>query len=135
MDERKGLSRELQSKLGVKLRDLYSSFVQSLPLHFVVLTRRVRDAGSAKSTRSDSMCETVGNISADAFDPETIAILDEAFEKAWDDLDHLKTNPVTRNALAIRLIALLKEGERNPSRLATKVVLQLVAPRVPSNEA
>jgi hypothetical protein len=129
IDERKGLSRELQIKLGEKLRDLYSEFVQSLPLHLFVLAQRVRGAGSAKRTRSDSISETLGNNCADVFDPETVAILDEAYEKAWKDLDRLKTNPVTRTALAICLFVLLNQGERNPSLLATKAVLKLVAPR------
>ena len=135
MDERTGLSRELQISLGEKLRELYSTFVQSLPLHFVVLARRVRGANSEKGTRSDSTSETLGKISGDGFDPETVAILGEAFEKAWKDLDNLTTNPATRTELAIRLIALLNEGERNPPRLATKAVLELVAPGLPLRQA
>ena len=135
MDERKGLSRELQINLGEKLRDLYSAYVQSLPLHLVVLARRVRSASSAKGTRSDPISEMVGNSVENAFDPETVAILDKAFENAWKDLDNLEANPVTRTALATRLITLLTEGERNPARLATKAVLELVAPHVPRNEA
>jgi hypothetical protein len=133
MDERKGLSRELQISLGEKLRDIYSTFIQSLPLHLVVLARKVRGGGSAKSASFVALSETFGHISAESFDPETIAIVDEAFDKAWKDLDYLTTNPATRTALAIRLIALLKKGERNPSRLATKAVLELVAPLVPNN--
>ena len=135
MNERKGLSRELQVNLGEKLRDLYSAYVQSLPLYLVALARRVRSVGSAKDTPSNSISEMAGNSVANAFDPETVAILDKAFENAWKDLDSLKANPVTRTALATRLITLLNEGERNPSRLATKAVLELVAPHVPRTEA
>jgi hypothetical protein len=134
MDQRKGLSRELQFSLGEKLRELYRTFVQSVPLHFIILARRVGDATSEKGSRPNPISETLDNMSRSAFDPETVEILDEAFEKGWKDLDSLTTNPATQSALAVRLIALLNKGERNPSRLATKAVLELVAARVPDND-
>jgi len=124
MNERKGLSREL--------RDHYSTFLQRLPLELVVLARKIRGSSSVKDP---SFTQPLGNPLWNSFDPETVAILNTAFEKAWHDLDHLTANPATRSALATRLIALLNEGERNPSRLATKAVLELVAPRERFNGA
>lgn len=132
MNERKGLSRELQISLGDRLRDHYSTFLQRLPLELVVLARKIRGSSSVKDP---SFTQPLGNPLWNSFDPETVAILNTAFEKAWHDLDHLTANPATRSALATRLIALLNEGERNPSRLATKAVLELVAPRERFNGA
>jgi hypothetical protein len=126
MNERKGLTRELQISLGGRLRDHYNTFLQSLPLELVLLARKIRGNASAKDP---SFIEPLENTHWNSFDPETVAILNEAFEKAWQDLDHLTANPATRSVLATRLIALLNEGERNPSRLATKAVLELVAPQ------
>lgn len=126
MNERKGLTRDVQISLGGRLRDHYSTLVQSLPLDLLLLSRKIRgNAGGADS----SFNAPPRNAEWNSFDPETVAILNEAFDKAWLDLDHLTANPATRRGLAKRLIALLNEGERNPSRLATKAVLKLVAPR------
>jgi hypothetical protein len=135
MDERQGLSRELQIGLGEKLRELYSSLVQSVPLHFIMLARRIRNAGGETRAPAGPSFEAAGEIGGHGYDPETVAILSEAFDKAWEDLEALSANPATHAALALRLIALLDEGERNPARLATKAVLELVAPGVPRGQA
>jgi hypothetical protein len=42
----------------------------------------------------------------DVLDPETIRILVDAYNKAWDDLRTLKNNPATDEALALMLIFL-----------------------------
>ena len=127
MDDRKGLTRHLQISLGEKLREYYSGVLQTLPPDLVLLARKIRGDTTAKQNFHWGS-EPLENIHVDSFDPETVAILDEAFERAWRDLDHLTENPATRQCLATRLFELLKEGERNPSRLATKAVLELVAP-------
>jgi len=58
------------------------------------------------------------------FDPATITLLDEAFQRAWEDLQRVQ-HPVTREALARCLTDLLKI-EREPARLATKAVIQII---------
>ena len=126
MNERKGLTRDLQISLGGRLRDHYYAVLQSLPLDLLLLARQIRGNAGGNDASIDA---APGNNDWNSFDPETVEILNEAFDKAWQDLDHLTENPATRRVLATRLIALLNEGERNPSRLATKAVLELVAPR------
>jgi hypothetical protein len=49
---------------------------------------------------------------SDVLDPDTIRILVDAFDSAWNDLRALKKNPATEELLALTLIALMKEGER-----------------------
>lgn len=134
MENRRRLSRELQIGLGGKLRELYSTLMQSMPVHFFVLARRIRSVGGEPGARSAPTFEISGDIRGHAYDPETVAILSEAFDKAWNDLEALTSNPTTHAELALRLIALLDEGERDPSRLATKAVLESVAPGMPRSQ-
>lgn len=127
-DERtpkEGLPRFVQMALGEQLREVYSSFVRRLPWDLISLARRVNTTAS-EGSHSSPIAETLGKIDETVFDPATIAILDTAFEKAWDDLQSLH-NPVSRETLALHLMALVK-GERHPSRLASKAVLTLIVP-------
>ena len=131
MDKHKGLPRELQISLGRMLRDYYNTFLQSMPLDLVLLARKIRGGQSARDN-PPSVSELLRN-HTNSFDPETVAILTEAFDRAWNDLNHLSANPATPRTLATRLLALLNEGERDASRMATKAVLELVAPRAAYN--
>ena len=126
-DNHKRLPREVQIALGRKLRDVYRSYVDRLPLHLVGLAHRVTDVDNRHPVPLPF--GELRNLDRDVFDPDTIRILDEAFDKAWNDLQSLKKNPATEDSLALVLMALVKEGERNPSQLATKAVLKLIAPR------
>jgi hypothetical protein len=125
-----GLSRETQLALGERLRAAYSNFVNRIPPGLVSLgnqatVQRVAAKGSVPAPLS---ADRVGTLDADVFDPETIAVLDEAYRKAWIDLQSLKHNPVSQDALVRQLIALVKAGERRPNNMAIKAVLSLVAP-------
>ena len=51
-----------------------------------------------------------------AFDPEAIAVMSEAFEAALKKLQGAQTD-VMREAIANRIIAAAKLGERDPVRL------------------
>jgi hypothetical protein len=123
---KEGLPRFVQMALGEQLREAYSSFVRRLPWDLINLARRITTPIS-ESPRASPIVETLGSkVNETVFDPATIAILDAAFEKAWDDLQSLH-NPVSRETLALHLMALVK-GERHPSRLASKAVLTLIVP-------
>ena len=54
------------------------------------------------------------------FDPETLAILEAAFNEAWEVIEASggQFDPnATRNAIADLLISFAAEGERDPKRL------------------
>jgi hypothetical protein len=116
-----GLPREVQIALGEQLRAAYSKLLHHMPWKLVSLTQRIAHPTHDSSWRLDPELQLQPLPEDAAFDPETLAILDEALEKAWDDLQSIRS-PVTREALALRLAALARE-ERDPSRLATKAVI------------
>ena len=121
-----GLPREVQIALGGKLRAAYGKFLHQMPWKLVSLTRRIEHGTHDRSWRPDPELHPPPFAEDAAFDPETLAILDEAFEKAWGDLQSIKS-PVTRETLALRLAVLARE-ERDPSRLATKAVIASIVP-------
>ena len=128
MAKDKKLSQAVQRAIGGALRDHYRAFVDSLPLHLVGLAHRV-DPMRAEGVRSQlpSPFDQLEAQNLEVFDPLTLRILVDAFDKAWRDLESLKTNPATQKSLALLLFDLVKEGERNPSQLASKAVLRLIA--------
>jgi hypothetical protein len=124
----KKLSRAVQGAIGEALRDHYCVFVASLPLHLVGLAHRVGPLRTdSKRSEMPSPFDQLHSQNLEVFDPPTLRILVEAFDKAWRDLDSLKTNPATQKSLALLLLDLVKEGERNSSQLASKAVLRLIA--------
>jgi hypothetical protein len=56
-------------------------------------------------------------IQSGAFDPESIAVMSEAFEAACKELDEAGQPKVAREVIAGRIIAAAKLGERDPVRL------------------
>ena len=129
-DDRKRLPRDVQLALGRKLRDAYRATMDRLPLELVGLAHRVAaPADSRKRQDLPPPFDELGKADSDVLDPETIRILIDAFNRAWDDLRILNRNPATEEALALTLIVLVKEGERNPSQLATKAVLKMIQRR------
>jgi hypothetical protein len=64
----------------------------------------------------------------DNFDPETLAILEIAFNEAWEVLLASGGNfdqRVTRDALAELIISFAAEGERDPKRLKALALADL----------
>jgi hypothetical protein len=60
--------------------------------------------------------------SEEHFDPVTLAILSQAFEAAWTEVQATNANTVgdslaARTAMAVRIMAAAKEGVRDPDRL------------------
>jgi hypothetical protein len=120
------LSRELQISLGEQLRAAYGKLLHEVPWKLVSLTQRLEIEAHGSSWRVDPEIQPTALSEHAAFDPETLALLDKALEKAWDDLQSIKS-PVTREFLAVRLAALARE-ERDPDRLATKAVIGSILP-------
>ena len=121
-----GLPREVQIALGEQLRAAYSKFLHHMPWKLVSLTQRIGHATPGRTWRLGPEFQPPLFAEDAAFDPETLAILDEALEKAWDDLQSIRS-PVTRETLALRVATLARE-ERDPSRLATKAVIASIVP-------
>jgi hypothetical protein len=69
----------------------------------------------------------VGEFSGQAYDPETLAILEAAFDEAWALLKINADDSVTRDALARCLLALANGGERDRVRLRNAALLELSA--------
>ena len=63
------------------------------------------------------------------FDPETIALLKEVLEKAWNALPASRKRTVQKTELAERILAAAGRGERDPDRLR---VIALMRPMVPA---
>jgi hypothetical protein len=51
------------------------------------------------------------------FDPETLAIMDEAFNAAYKALDDMGQPKIVLEIIAQRIIEAAKRGERDPARL------------------
>jgi len=114
-DEQKRLPRDIQISLGRKLRDIYRAYV-GLPFPLLGLARRIPEPSSFKTHREmPPQVYELSIVERDVLDPETIRILVDAYNKAWNDLRTLKKNPATNEALARML-----------SHLATKAVLKLI---------
>jgi hypothetical protein len=129
-DDRKPLPRDVQLALGRKLRDAYRATMDRLPLDLVGLAHRVKaPADFQKRPDIPPPLDALRTADSDVLDPETIRILIDAFNRAWEDLQILHGNPATEEALALTLIVLVKEGERNPAQLATKAVLKMIQRR------
>jgi hypothetical protein len=69
----------------------------------------------------------VGEFSGQAYDPETLAILEAAFDEAWALLKINSDQSVTREALARCLLVLASGGERDRVRLRNQALLELSA--------
>jgi hypothetical protein len=69
----------------------------------------------------------VGEFSGQAYDPETLAILEAAFDEAWALLKINSDDSVTREALARCLLALANGGERDRVRLRNGALVELSA--------
>jgi hypothetical protein len=69
----------------------------------------------------------VGEFSSQGYDPETLAILEAAFDEAWALLKINSDDSVTREALARYLLVLASGGERDRVRLRNQALLELSA--------
>jgi hypothetical protein len=69
----------------------------------------------------------VGEFSGQGYDPETLAILEAAFDEAWALLKINADDSVTREALARCLLGLAGGGELDPVRLRNRALLELSA--------
>jgi hypothetical protein len=74
-------------------------------------------------TRSDRLCgaavpiDPFKRLDPGAFDAEVVAAMCEAFDAASEKLGDIDQPEVAREAIATRIIAAARRGERDPARL------------------
>src|SRR5258708_18222317 len=68
-------------------------------------------------------------IGSGSFDPETLVILETAFDEAWITLKTNGSGNIRPNELARRICHLAMEGERDPVRLHDRALGELFPPR------
>jgi hypothetical protein len=61
-----------------------------------------------------------------SFDPETITLLRTALDEAWVNLLPEQQTRTSKSHLAERILKLAAQGERDPVRLRTRAVLEVV---------
>src|SRR5688572_18440175 len=110
------LPRKAQLALGAELRAMYGVWAGRLPWQLLSLAQRVSLADRAPADREPDVAPAAFDSSV--LDPTSIAILDQAFDRAWTDLQSVK-HEATKEALALCLADLIQH-ERDPARLATK---------------
>jgi hypothetical protein len=64
---------------------------------------------------------------ADAFEPEMIALMRAALDEAWSTLPFERQARTSKSELAERILKLAARGERDPVRLRTRAVIELVS--------
>jgi hypothetical protein len=64
-----------------------------------------------------------------AYDPETIILLRAALDAAWDTLSADQHSRTTKSELALRMLKLAAQGERDPIRLRTRAVIEVMPGR------
>ena len=60
------------------------------------------------------------------FDPETLVILETAFDEAWITLKSSGSSNIRPNELARRICHLAMEGERDPAQLHDRALMGLI---------
>ena len=65
-------------------------------------------------------------IGSGSFDPETLVILETAFDEAWITLKSNGSANIRPNELARRICHLAMEGERDPGRLHDRALGELI---------
>ena len=68
-------------------------------------------------------------IDSGSFDPETLVVLETAFDEAWITLKTTGTATIRPDELARRICHLAMEGERDPERLHDRALGELVPAR------
>jgi hypothetical protein len=62
-----------------------------------------------------------------SYDPETIALLRTVLDAAWNALSPERRARITKADLALRILNVAAQGERDPIRLRRRAVAELVS--------
>jgi hypothetical protein len=64
-----------------------------------------------------------------SYDPETIALLRNVLDAAWHSLSSEHQARTTKSHLAERVLKLAARGERDPTRLGVRAIVEVVPDR------
>ena len=64
------------------------------------------------------------------FDQETIALMRQCLDDAWDRLGAVEQGRTCKSALAQRILRAAAHGERDPVRLRTYALMYVAAPEI-----
>ena len=130
MKNSKGLDRNVLTSLGKTLGESYNDILQKFPLRFHDLVRQIRVPAATASTacRPSSILHAAHSADMNgSFDPERLAELDAAFEKAWSSLNQIGNGTISREMLAQRLLELASEENSDPpDLLGTRAITALI---------
>jgi hypothetical protein len=62
---------------------------------------------------------------ANAFDPETIAVMRNAFEQAWSSMTPQQQACISQSALALEILKFARQGENDAQRLCTRALMSI----------
>ena len=60
------------------------------------------------------------------YDPETITVLKDVLETAWDSLPQEQRSEISKTELASRILKAAADGERDPVRLRATALISAV---------
>jgi hypothetical protein len=61
-----------------------------------------------------------------SYDPETVTLLRSVLDAAWKSLSPAQQARTTKSELAHRMLKLAARGERDPARLRTRAVIEVI---------
>jgi hypothetical protein len=85
-----------------------------------------RGSNNLVSQQPQSWGGNMRGIGSGSFDPETLVILETAFDEAWITLKSNGSSNIRPNELARRICHLAMEGERDPVRLHDRALGELI---------
>jgi hypothetical protein len=59
------------------------------------------------------------------FDEETTSLLGQAFDQIWKELPKSRSNTISREIIARRIIHIAGRGERDPGKLSNEALISL----------
>ena len=71
------------------------------------------------------MSNVVDLFQSTAFDPETVKVLCDAYDKARASMHDAGQPQIVHEVIAQRIIAMAKQGERDPKRLSAAALIGL----------
>jgi hypothetical protein len=98
---------------------LFAALCRSVCVGYYDFTRQ-RHGTSAQFP--STMAQVVDFFPTTAFDPETVKLLCDAYDRVQKSLHDAGQPDIVNEVIAKRIIALAKQGERNPDKLCESVL-------------
>ena len=62
-----------------------------------------------------------------SYDPETLSLLRNLLDECWKEIDETRRNEDSKSAMAVRILARARKGERDRQRLRSAALMTLAA--------